>query len=60
MNEQMDNLNGARGISLFKNFHPLGPTKPPFQRVPGFLPGLKRLAHDINQSPQSGAKVKNE
>ena len=38
----------------------LGPTRPPFQWVPGFLRGLMRLACDVNHSPQSGAKVKNE
>jgi hypothetical protein len=38
----------------------LGPTRPPFQWVPGFLRGLMRLACDVNPSPQSGAKVKNE
>jgi hypothetical protein len=34
----------------------VGPTQPPFQRVPG----VTRPGHEVNHSPPSSAEVKNE
>jgi hypothetical protein len=37
----------------------LGPTQPPIQWVPVFLPRVKRLGREVNYSPSSSAEVKN-